>query len=113
KPEMVPTANKPIVLIVGPIGAGKSLTGERLHQAAIQRILTAPDAPTPIYLETPSAAGRLEVAVADAVAASGGTRAQGVALFLHEAIGGETAEVRTLLNEARILVGSWPNTTVI
>ncbi len=111
--DMVPTADRPIILLVGPIGAGKSLTGERLHQAAIQRALTAPDAPTPVYLETPSAAGRLDAAVAEAVAATSGNRTRGVALFLHEAVGGETVDVRNLLNEARILANSWPNTTVV
>jgi len=111
--EMLPSTQNPIVLLVGPIGSGKSLIGERLHQAAIEKAIMDPAAPTPVYLEAPSAISKLASLVDNKVAAAGGKWADGAAVFLHEAIGGETADVRILLNEARVLVGSWPKTTVI
>jgi hypothetical protein len=111
--EMFPSKERRVVLLVGPIGSGKSLIGERLHQAAIERALIAPDAPLPVYLEAPVVVGHLLKAVEEEIAVGGGLTSQGVAVFLHESIGGETADVRALLNEARLLVNSWTNTTVV
>ena len=93
-PEMIPSSQKPIVLLVGPVGSGKSLIGERLHQSAIERAITNPNAPTPVYLEIPSVIGRLVDAVENAVISVGGYNSKGAAVFLHESIGGETADIR-------------------
>jgi hypothetical protein len=111
--EMVPGTERRIVLLAGPIGSGKSLIGERIHQAAIERALSDPDAPLPVYLEIPTAFGRLAKAVDEEVTNAGGLHSQGVAVFLHEGIGGETADMRTLMNETRVLVDSRPGTTAL
>ena len=52
-----------VTVLVGPIGSGKSLVAERFFQEAVNRALTAPDVPTPLYLDSSDVAGRLSDAV--------------------------------------------------
>ena len=111
-PEMYPNAQKPIVLLIGPIGSGKSLAGERLHQSAIEKALTNPDAAIPVYIE-PNAALRLSDAVQGAMTSVDAHHGRGAAVFVHEAIGGDTADIRMRMNEARVLVNVRRNTTVV
>jgi hypothetical protein len=111
--EMCPDNRRPIVLLIGPVGAGKSLTGERLHQSAIERALVIPDAPTPVYIEVSDGFGDLSTALRRALDSAYADRAHGAAVFVHEAIGSESADIRIVLSQARVLVNWCANTTVV
>lgn len=112
-PELQPRADKPILLLIGEIGAGKSLIAERLLQATVMRARDNADAPVPVYLDARSAIGRLREVVEAASSDLGNPRNQGAAVTIdgaNEVGAGPAAE---LLNEARILVGTWPKTTMV
>ncbi len=104
---------KRIVLLMGPAGSGKSLAAERLHQRDLEIALENPQAPTPVYLESDRCAGHLVQAVRSAVERLNGDTSLGASVTILEPNGGETADIASLLNEARVLVNSLDNTRVV
>lgn len=102
-----------VILLVGEMGAGKSLVGERFIQAAIAGAASHSDAPIPVYLEARDAAGRLQAAVQGAAEGLGNPRIQGAAIVVDglDEAGVEVAE--PLLREARVLAETWPQTTIV
>jgi uncharacterized protein DUF4062 len=112
-PEFQKRLINPVVLIVGELGAGKSLMGERLLQEALTRARDCSDAPVPVYLPAEKALGRLQEFAQETTRALGNPRLQGGMIVLDgvEQTGMEAAV--KLLAEARILANSWPNTRVI
>ncbi len=111
-PEYRPNADRPLLVLVADLGAGKSLIGERLYQAAIELARSIPDAPVPIFLEAEECAGKLRQTVKEQAAGIGDVRYLGASVVIDGAdemgIGAEG-----LLRECRILVNLWPNTTVV
>ena len=102
-----------VTVLVGPIGSGKSLVAERFFQEAVNRALTAPDAPTPLYLDSSDVAGRLSDAVQRAIYEHGSNPSDGAMVFVQEATGGEYTNINSMLNDARVVVQSFPNTRLV
>ena len=104
---------RPLTIVTGEIGAGKSLLLDRLFQRAVVRLREDPETPLPAFVEARDVEGRLQDAVVRKTSFLGNPREQGAAVFLdgtEEA--GRAAAVR-LLREARILAETWPNTVVV
>src|SRR5207249_3151748 len=57
--EMTPDTQKPVRILIAELGVGKSLVGERLHQAAITKSLADQSAPIPAWCKAEQAAGKL------------------------------------------------------
>jgi hypothetical protein len=102
-----------LILLIGELGAGKSLIAERLFQLAIKQAKENANAPVPVYLEAREAAGRLQKAVEVAVSDVGNSQIQGTTVIVDGADEAGTALASKLLTEARILVKAWHKTTVI
>lgn len=105
----------PVTVLIGDVGVGKSLGGERLHRNAIAEARVDPDAPVPVWLRAQGLDG---VGLRDAVDAAARAlgvdhRRCGVALTvdgLDEA--GPTGAVR-LLSAARELVLASPGSRAV
>jgi|GEM_PF-3366796 len=110
---MIPSENKRLVLLVGELGAGKSLFGERIHMLAIERAESDPNAPIPVYLRARDIAGRLDLAIQEAAQGLGNPTRQGVALVIDGADEAGLSHAGNLLSQARILVEQWPHTTIL
>src|SRR5919112_136058 len=104
---------RPLTIVTGEVGAGKSLLLDRLFQRAIVRLREDPEAPLPAFVEAWEVKGRLQDAVVQKTSSLGNPRAQGAAVFLDGAEEAGRAEAVRLLREARILAETWPNTTVV
>jgi hypothetical protein len=102
-----------VAVVAGEVGAGKSLLLDRLLQRAIVRLREEPDAPLPTYVEAWEVEGRLRDAVLEKTWSLGDVREQGAAVFVDGAEEEGRGQARRLVKEARILVDTWPNTTVV
>lgn len=100
-------------MFVGEAGIGKSLTVERLHQSAIARNREDAGAPTPVYLDARDDFGALASAVEAAAVGLGNPHVQGGALVIDSAEDQGGARASELLTQARTLVNTWPQTTVV
>jgi len=105
-------AGQKVQLLVGPIGAGKSLAAERLLQGALADSMRSARSPLPVYLDTPRLSGGLGRAVAEELGRVEGTADEGAVVVVDglEALGSPGAV--KLLEEARTLCHSHPNTSV-
>jgi hypothetical protein len=111
--DLRPHADKPLLLLIGEVGVGKSLLAERLLQDAIAKARDNANAPVPIYLEARKIVGRLREAALEEASSLGNPRIQGAMVILDgvdEAGMGSAAE---LLGEARVLVTEWARTAVV
>jgi hypothetical protein len=104
---------RPLTIVTGEVGVGKSLLLDRLFQRAIVRLREDPEAPLPAFVEAWEVEGRLQDAVVRKTSSLGNPRIQGAAVFLDGAEEAGRAAALRLLREARILAETWPNTTVM
>lgn len=113
-PELQPNDDKPLILIVGEFGAGKSLIAERIFQKAIKQACESADALLPVYLKAQKVVGQLQQAVEAEISRLGESPSKGVAVIVDGAdeVGSGLAAA-DLLNEARILVNAWRESTVV
>ena len=101
------------VVILGDLGSGKSLTAERIHQAAIREAAADPQARQPIYLEADDVGPRLRQRVEAKCAELERARAVGIALVVDDASRLPVADAKRLLHEARVLAHSSPQSSVV
>jgi hypothetical protein len=109
---LLPSPHRPLTVLVGEAGSGKSLACERYIQNAITAASNAARAPVPAFVEAPEVAGNLKSAVRLATEGLGDPERQGVRLVVD---GADEAGDRSpeLLAEARELVRAWPDTHVL
>ncbi len=102
-----------VLLLLGDIGAGKSLLAERLLQTAIRRFSENPGAPIPMFL-TAYAAGESLHDTAYALAQGlGEPRVQGAFILVDGADEVGAVKADSLVSSANILADTWPQTTVV
>lgn len=106
-----------VAVVVGEVGAGKSLLLERLLQRAAVRLREEPNAPLPTYIEAWEVKGRLRDLVVEKTRSLAGTageaRTRGAYVLLDGAEEEGGAQAKRLVREARVLADTWPNTTVV
>lgn len=104
-----------LILLIGEMGAGKSLMAERLFQRAIQQLREDINAPIPIYIE----AGQLQPkeplcqVVKEAASSIGNPQTQGAVVIIERTDEFERSLGSRILREARIIVKVWEKTTII
>lgn len=104
-----------LILLIGEMGAGKSLMAERLFQRAIQQLREDINAPIPIYIEAwelPPQKPLCKV-VKEAASSIGNPRTQGAVVIIERTDEVERSLASRILREARIIVKVWQKTTII
>jgi hypothetical protein len=108
-----PSLDQPLKVVLGDMGVGKSLAGERLHQAALTTAASDPDAPFPLWLQAREAGNDLISAVDARAAGHRSDFVKGVTVVIDGADEVGLANANELLRQARILVEARPGTTVV
>ena len=111
--NLEPSASNPIVVLSGELGVGKSLLADRFFQRALEVARRDPNAPVPVFLELGRFSGSLRDAVLEETEGWGDPPRHGARIVLDRVDEGETGLILSLLNDARVLVRTWPNTTAI
>ena len=111
--EVLSRPDHPVVVLLGQVGAGKSMTGDRLLQEAIRRVQSDASAPIPVYLEATSITESLDATVLNETRGLGDPRQQGAFVFIDGVEQRGAGLATELLAEARVLGSGWPNTTVV
>lgn len=110
---LLPDAGSPVVVWTASMGSGKSIAGDRVHQRDLESAARSPGAPVPVFIAAVAATPVLEQAVKDAAEEVGDPRRYGARVVVDgvDEIGYHAAE--GLLTQARVLAGTWPDTTVL
>ena len=104
----------PVTLLTGDVGVGKSLAGERLHQAAIAAALDDPNSPAPVWLRAHDAAEiGLEPAVAEALTVAGDHAATRPVALVIDGLDEAGAAAAEILARARVLAEVRPGSRVV
>ncbi|MFB8791799.1 MAG: hypothetical protein U7123_23885 [Potamolinea sp.] len=111
-PPNIQLCAEKLILLIGELGAGKSLIGERLFQIAIKQAKENANAPIPVYLEAKKVVGHLQEAVEAAATGIGNPQIQGATVIIDGADEAGTGLASQLLTEARLLK-AWQKTTVV
>ncbi|MDK2789377.1 MAG: hypothetical protein PWP07_2622 [Epulopiscium sp.] len=102
-----------VLILIGELGAGKSLIMERLYQRAIFTARDNINAPIPVYLRASEVSEKgLEELVKKETKGLGTPHIQGVELFIDGVDEIGTAFAFRLLDEARVLANTWPNSRI-
>lgn len=105
---------RPVTVLVGEAGSGKSLAGERLHQADLRAGLAGAVAPAPIWIRARDAAGRLRDLVEESLQQLGDDPTdQAVSLVVDGLDELGPAGAADLLGELRSLVQSRPRSRAL
>lgn len=111
--EWLPSEAQPVVVWTAPMGSGKSIAAERHHQACLEAAANEEGLPVPVFLRAAECLPSLQKAVEAAGEEVGHPRVRGADVVVDgvDEVGHEAAG--QLLTEARVLVGTWPSTTVL
>jgi hypothetical protein len=104
-----------LILLMGEMGAGKSLMAERLFQRAIQQLREDINSPIPIYIEAwqLQAQKLLEEVIEASASSIGNPQTQGAVVIIDRTDEVERSLASWILREARSIVKVWPKTTII
>jgi hypothetical protein len=111
--EGSPGEARPLVILGGDVGIGKSLAAERWHQAAIASQLDDTSAAIPIYLRARDVAVSLQASAESATEGLGDPRQQGAAIVVDGADEPGVGVAADLLRQARELARTWPSTRIL
>lgn len=109
----VPDADRRLVIVAAPVGAGKSFIAERCMQQAIAIALEDPMAPVPLYTRLASLPEALPEWVERRAGPIGDPRLVGAFVVLDGADESGARPAVQVLEEARVLVNAFPATRVL
>lgn len=112
-PTLLPTRERPVTILIGEFGSGKSLACERMYQDAVRRALVDAEALIPIYVEAfPNRLPTLGDLRASA-SELGDADKCGIALFLERCDEAGQEHALNCLSVARRVVAMWPESEVV
>jgi hypothetical protein len=111
--SLYPSAAEPLVVWTAPMGSGKSIAAERHHQVCVEAAAAEESAPVPVFLRASECCPSLRAAVEAAAQEVGAVRTAGARVVVDgiDELGHQAGA--ELLMHARVLVGTWPSTTVL
>lgn len=107
-----PSKARPLVLLLGEYGSGKSLFAERVFQAEVAQALIR-YGPVPVFLRAQAVQGGLRESVLSASTDLGDPRTCGTYLIVDGLDEAGVAQADSILKQARTLVHAWPETRVL
>ena len=111
--SVLPDERRPLCVLRGDMGIGKSLAGERFHQAAIAAQLVNAKSPVPVYLRARDISDALEVEVISSSGGLGDPRQHGSSIVVDGIDEPGVGVAADILRQARILARTWPATRVL
>jgi hypothetical protein len=111
--EVTPTAEHPLSVIVGDVGAGKSVVAERLLQQAIRVSREKASAPVPVFLRARDTTSGLAAALLQTTRGIGDPRQQGMFAVIDGADEIEQSDAAYLIESARVLAHTYPDTRIV
>jgi hypothetical protein len=110
--QFLPGPARPLVVLVGQSGSGKSLACERFIQSALAAADEMAGAPLPVFVQAADVVGNLKAVMVSATDGLGDPEKLGVRIVID---GADEAGDRSsrLLAEARELVRSWSDTQIL
>lgn len=112
--DIRPSTDRPLVVIVGEMGAGKSLAAERMMQQAIANSISDRDAPIPVWLEASSINGEdLLQTIQTKATGLGDLKRQGAFVVINGADEAGTGVANNILEGARLVTNAWPNILIV
>jgi hypothetical protein len=111
--EVRPTPERPLRVIRGDVGSGKTLTGHRLFQEAVAAAISDPDAPVPVWFRARNAGEDLVSSIIAACQGVGDAQRQGAFVVIDGADEIGSYAARTLLTEARVAAEALPGTRIV
>ena len=113
RPGLLEMPDRPVTIVQGDVGAGKSLLLERWYGQALCLARQDAGAPLPVFLDARDLSGDLLDAAAHRAVALGDVETFGVRLFVD---GGDEVPLATaarLLQQARELTSAWPSSSAV
>ena len=104
---------KPLVILLGDFGAGKSLIAERIYQIGINKAMQDSSAPIPVFLRAQQISGNLDKKVIEMSDGLGNPKHQGALIVIDGADEAGISASSQILEMARILSQTWPKTSVL
>lgn len=112
--DIQPSTDRPLVVIVGEMGAGKSLAAERMMQQAIANSISDRDAPIPVWLEASSINSEdLLKTIQTKATGLGELQRQGAFVVINGADEAGAGSANNLLESARLVTNTWPNIYIV
>lgn len=111
--ELLPTPEEPLKIVVGDVGAGKSVVAERALQSAIAAAGQSVGARVPVFMRAREVGASLERAVLAAADGLGDPRLQGAFVVVDGLDEVPQAEAAQTLDAARVLVRTLPETRIL
>lgn len=107
------SAAHPVSILVGDVGAGKSVTGERFFQQGLLAARDKVSAPVPMWLHTRNASAGLDQAMQQRSQDLGDYRIQGAWVVIDGADEVDAEVASRVIDEARELAHALPNTRIL
>jgi hypothetical protein len=112
-PDLLPDEQRPLSILVGDVGAGKSVVAERAVQYALVQALGHASAPVPVFLHMRDASRGLEAAIRTHVEGLGDLRLQGTYAVVDGADEVAPEVAARVIEEARELTHAFPQTRIL
>jgi hypothetical protein len=112
-PQMVPTAEDPLKLVIGDVGSGKSLVAERILQSAIDDARSNVAAPIPVFVHARAAGPDFEASIAARARELGDPAVRGVFLVVDGLDEIEDSRALQIIRDARVLMSAWPESRAV
>lgn len=111
--RLLPDADQPLSIVVGDVGAGKSVAAERALQLALLEARERASAPIPMFLHMRDTSSGLESAIRTHAEELGDPRLQGAYVVIDGADEVAPDVAARIIEEARELAHAWPQTRML
>jgi hypothetical protein len=111
--DVLPDEHSPLSILVGDVGAGKSVLAERAFQLALLKVRERVGAPIPLFLHMREASGGLEAAIGRGAEGLGDVRLQGGYVVVDGADEVPPDLAARAIEEARELTQALPQTRIL
>ncbi len=111
--DLLPTADKPLRVLVADVGTGKSVMAERALQQAVRSARERAAAPIPVFLHARDISGALEGAVLAAAQGLGDPRTSGCFLVIDGADETDQLRAAQILRDARVLLAAFSGSRAV
>jgi len=112
-PGFIPNSDMPVKILVGEVGAGKSLIAERIFQAAVRDAKESVNAPIPMFLHARDCIPSLQNVVQTSSNGLGDPRVLGVYLVIDGLDEVPSVKAADIVAGADVLARSFPDNTCI